>query len=109
MSDDAVHVGLAPYRGPARRTCTVEDCEEMRYAAGFCHRHYTRWRRHQNPLVCIASADRKNVRLTPDDVTQIRKMRGDGMTQKAVAQIFDIDRSTVSKVDTGRNWAAYGR
>jgi hypothetical protein len=32
-------------------TCAVEDCDKDRIRREFCHAHYSRWRRHGDPLV----------------------------------------------------------
>ena len=100
MSDD---VGSGPYSGP-RRTCLVEGCGEKLHSRGLCNRHYIRYRRHGNPLIVINQDQKKNVRLSDEKVTEIRRMRARGITQKAVAKHFDVDRTTISKIDTGENW-----
>lgn len=33
------------------RNCTVAACAEPHYAKGFCHKHWSRWRRHGDPLI----------------------------------------------------------
>lgn len=32
-------------------TCSVEGCDKVHDAKGFCNMHYSRWRRHGNPLM----------------------------------------------------------
>lgn len=34
----------------AQRTCSIEGCENPLWARGWCSKHYTRWRRHGDPL-----------------------------------------------------------
>lgn len=31
-------------------TCSVDGCDELHHAKGYCIRHYTQWRRHGDPL-----------------------------------------------------------
>jgi hypothetical protein len=33
------------------KTCSINQCEEKSYCRGLCGMHYTRWRRHGDPLV----------------------------------------------------------
>lgn len=44
-------------------------------------------------------------KLTEAAVQEIRKYWTDGMTQKAIAPIFGVDRSLVSEVLAGKRWA----
>jgi hypothetical protein len=34
----------------SRRTCSVDGCEKVHYARGWCGMHYMRWREHGDPL-----------------------------------------------------------
>lgn len=33
------------------RPCTVDDCPNEMWSRGFCHKHYSRWRKYGDPLV----------------------------------------------------------
>ena len=46
-------VDCLPKRPPAR-VCGVEDCGRPVTARGWCKMHWTRWKRHGNPLVVSA-------------------------------------------------------
>lgn len=35
----------------AQATCSVDGCEAVMIARGWCHRHYKRWQTHGDPLV----------------------------------------------------------
>lgn len=43
-------------------------------------------------------------KLTDEDVAMIKKMRGHGVTLKQIAEIYDIQLSTIGKITTGVNW-----
>lgn len=38
------------------RPCSVEGCDLLQHAKGWCQLHYTRWKRHGDPLVRLNSA-----------------------------------------------------
>lgn len=42
--------------------------------------------------------------LEPDAVTQIRKLLSAGITQDAISRQFNVARTTVSAISTGRSW-----
>lgn len=35
------------------RLCEVAGCSERHFCRGYCKRHYDRWKRHGDPLVCL--------------------------------------------------------
>lgn len=37
----------------ADATCSIEGCERASRKRGWCSTHYTRWRRHGDPTVCL--------------------------------------------------------
>jgi hypothetical protein len=41
----------APLKTPA--LCSVEGCESNRIGKGFCHKHYSRFKRHGDPLLTL--------------------------------------------------------
>jgi hypothetical protein len=41
------------------RTCSVEGCEAVHHAAGFCNVHYARWRKHGDPTKVRAGSGRR--------------------------------------------------
>lgn len=43
--------------------------------------------------------------LTPNDVKCIVLFRERGLTQKTVAKMYNVATSTISAIDTGRNWS----
>lgn len=45
-------------------------------------------------------------KLTRSDVDQIKSMRAAGMTQRQIAQIHGVSRSTVGDIMRGKSWAA---
>lgn len=40
----------------SRPACSVDDCERPNYSRGFCRMHYSRWKRHGDPIVVASSA-----------------------------------------------------
>ena len=38
--------------------CSLGGCDRPRYARSWCKRHYRRWQRHGNPLVCFSNHGR---------------------------------------------------
>ncbi len=44
------------------------------------------------------------VKLTEDDVCEIRRLRNDGWLQREIADIYGISRSHVSDICTGKLW-----
>ncbi len=106
-------IGLTgSYSGPKRREprlCSVEDCGRWHYSRGLCRNHYEHFRKHGSPLIVVHNRDRRHVKLSDDKVAEVRKMRENGLTQKAVAQHFGVERSTISKVDVGKNWVGERR
>ena len=101
-------IGLGPYSGPHRCQCSVEEfgekCGEKVYSLGLCHRHYVRYKRHKNPLICIANKDRKSVKLDETKVREIRRLYKSGATQRSIARDFNVTRSAVQKVTQRKNW-----
>jgi DNA invertase Pin-like site-specific DNA recombinase len=43
-------------------------------------------------------------KLTKRDVLLIRQMKRNGETQAAIAEVFDVNRSTVSRIIRGQYW-----
>lgn len=43
-------------------------------------------------------------KLTPEDAIEIRRMLASGMTQKAIAKIYSLDPSEISRIHTGKRW-----
>ncbi|MEU1043951.1 HNH endonuclease signature motif containing protein [Streptomyces sp. NPDC005897] len=35
-----------------RRPCAIKECEAPAVTRGWCNKHYTRWKRHGDPLAC---------------------------------------------------------
>ncbi len=33
--------------------CTIDNCGQVRYARGWCQKHYKRWRAHGNPMTTL--------------------------------------------------------
>ena len=102
IKTNAPERGLAPYRGPRQRQCSI--CGEKYYALNLCNKHFIRLKRHGSPLICIHNADRKNVRLSPEKVIEIRKLRESGLTIKSIADSYEVHRTTIGKACAGINW-----
>lgn len=50
--------------------------------------------------------DRNSVaKLTPEKVRAIRLLRAGGVGPTEIARVFDVNRSTIKNVLSGRNWA----
>lgn len=45
-------------------TCSVSDCGKLVLARGWCNRHYTRWRKHGDPMTLLGHNNRD---LTTDE------------------------------------------
>lgn len=77
---------------------------------GCVSRHHLRWATHaENMNDGIASKasgkPRKRITwLTPDDVRSIRAQRARGVSINALSSDFDVNRSTIRDILTGRSW-----
>lgn len=49
----------------AQVTCSVARCDRIHYARGWCKMHYSRWRRHGDPLIVLPEAHQENARGNP--------------------------------------------
>jgi len=47
-------------------------------------------------------------KLTADNVKEIRKLRGESLTQTEVGKQFGVSAMTISKIDRGINWKTKG-
>lgn len=47
----------------------------------------------------------RHAKITDADVRAIRRLQSEGMTQKALAAVYGIDQSEVSRIVTRRLWA----
>lgn len=55
---------------------------------------------------CLRHGECSNCsKLTLADVREIRKQRANGISQQKVADEFNVDRSTISRIDRGLIWA----
>jgi hypothetical protein len=45
-----------------RRTCSIEGCESDFYAKGWCNKHWTRWRKHGDPLDAVPVGHRRTAK-----------------------------------------------
>ena len=48
-------------------------------------------------------------KLTPENVLKIKKMLKDGHIQKEIAIMFNVSRSTISEINTGKKWTSIYR
>lgn len=56
----------------AKGTCSVEGCGKSHYGKGWCYAHYTRWKRHGDPVAgamgrCCLPIARFNAKYVVDD------------------------------------------
>lgn len=42
------------------KTCKIEGCDNEVKSSGWCEKHYSRWRRHGNPLIFLPKKPEKN-------------------------------------------------
>ena len=60
---------------------------------------------HQNMIDKSYRTPRNNaLRFIPQEVLEVREMLV-SMTQREVARIFEVDQSTISRINTGSNWS----
>lgn len=49
--------------------------------------------------------DTHNSILTDDDVREIRRLLSQGLMKKTIAEMYNIDPSTISRINSGTRWA----
>jgi hypothetical protein len=67
---------------PVERTCAIEGCDEKHYGHGYCQNHYSRWRKHGDPL--IGARVERPATCTVEDCK--RKHKGYGYCQGHLRQ-----------------------
>ena len=50
-------------------------------------------------------ADTPRAKLDPDKVRVIRKLAGEGLTQRAIAKMFGVTQTSIFYVIRGKSWA----
>jgi hypothetical protein len=59
---------------------------------------------HRNKLINYAVGEKSNSKLTSDQVLEIRKLRSDGYTHQAIADMYGIGSSSVSLISNRKIW-----
>ena len=73
----------APYGGP--RSCVNPD--------------------HLEPVTPAVNRQRgKSAKLTADDVVKVRRLKNDGLTQRAIAERLSVSPSLISRILSGERW-----
>lgn len=99
------------------KTCSVEGCERSAdvrgTARGWCYKHYTRWRKHGDPLAVgrsghggLRGSRNPAARLTAEQVLEMRRLSARGWSARQCAEAvgWEGSRWAVRSAISGANW-----
>ncbi len=55
-------------------------------------------------LADMTAKGRRFAKLTESQVIEVMKLRTDGITQQAIADLFNVSQSCIAHICTGKNW-----
>lgn len=53
------------------RLCSLEDCDRVHCARGWCRKHYERWKRHGDPLITLRPGKKPYKHVFRDGKSQL--------------------------------------